>query len=112
MILASIRQERRHVSLRMARLGSIRATEILEQVARDHRIGVVQLRSHHQPKHFIDARRDFCQRARGEGLSMSVIAEVLKKDRSTVSYHLRPDVQERKRAMRVYKSTWQAAADA
>lgn len=91
------------VSTRRAgtRPGASRAMALLEQISAAHNIDIRSLRAKANFRHFNLARRDYCVRGLEAGIGTAALADVLRRDRSTVVYHQRPDMQIRKRAQRL-----------
>ncbi len=83
----------------MARIGTSRAVELLQEVSRDLDISVKAMQSSARYEFLVEARREFCVRGVKEGLLVRTLAAALNRDVKTIAYHAFPAYRERKIAM-------------
>lgn len=83
------------------RPGASRAAALLKQISAIHNVDIRSLRAKANYRHFCNARRDYCVRGLAAGIKSDALADALCRDRTTVVYHQRPDIQIRKRAQRL-----------
>lgn len=70
--------------------------EIIAAVMTQHRVGPKDFFGVGQAAHLVDARRAAIIRLKRAGWKVPMIAQVMRRDRSTVRYWLRPDYQARR----------------
>jgi chromosomal replication initiation ATPase DnaA len=73
-----------------------KAEEILLMVSREYLISVETMRGNDREARVVRARRDFCLRTKAHGIGCITAAKVLWRNHSTVMYHQRPDMQNRR----------------
>ena len=83
------------------RPGTSKARALLEEVARAHRVDVKSLKEHANFRHLMNARRDYCVLGLERGIGLGALAGVLGRDRTTIVYHQRPEMRERKQDQRM-----------
>lgn len=83
------------------RPGAGMAMALLKQVSAEHNIDVRSLKARANHRHFCLARRDYCIRGMKAGIGLWALADALCRDRTTIAYHQRSDMQTRKRAQRL-----------
>lgn len=80
----------------MARPGTARALEILHEVSIKHGIDMPSLASTMAIRTMALARREYCIRGIGEGISARTLGPIINRDPTTVLYHASVDMRERK----------------
>ncbi len=81
----------------MARIGTARALELLQQVAAEHNLTTLAITGKCRVARIAAARKAFCAAAVAEKITLQVVADILCCDYSTVSYHASPSMKDRKR---------------
>jgi hypothetical protein len=82
-----------------------RAQVILQLVARKYMVSLEDLMSDDRSSGLVAARREFFERAKAEGIGSTTIAKTIRRNHSTVLYHLKPDMQAARRERYIAKTT-------
>lgn len=85
------------------RLGASRAAALLKQISAEHNIDVRSLKAKASFRHLVLARRDYCLRGLEMGIGVRALAGTLNRERTTILYHQRPDMQIRKKQWRAMR---------
>jgi hypothetical protein len=72
--------------------------EIIEDVIRRHKVGPKDLFGYSHMPHIVKARRDAARRMFAAGLSVPVIARLMRRGPTTILYHVKPDIRRRRLA--------------
>jgi len=87
----------------MARPGTRQALALLEEIADKHDVNTLILRSPFKHRRAIMAKKDFCRQAKAAGIPYLTMAQVLNLTHTTVLYHAKPEMQERKKLTRTVR---------
>lgn len=74
-----------------------RAQVILQLVARKYMLSLADMRGDDRAVRLVEARREYCLRAKAEGIGSTTIGKILHRDQDTVRYHFNPKKQEARR---------------
>lgn len=73
-----------------------KAEQILLMVSREYLVSVEALRGNDRDRRIVRARREFCLRAKANGIGCIIAAKVLWRDHATVLFHQKPELQRRR----------------
>lgn len=82
----------------MARVGTEKAKSLLYEIARKHNTDPRSVIEGSRDREYNAVKQEFCKTMKDRGISLWVAAELLKLDRTTITYYANPEYRERKKA--------------
>lgn len=82
------------------------ARQMLKDLAGERKAAVRDIVGRYNEPQFVALRVEFIKRASALGLGCITIGRILERDHTTILYHLKPEMQTRKREQRL---RWEAA---
>lgn len=86
----------------------VRSRSVLQTVAARHKLQISDILGRDRFAHFLDARREAIRELATAGLTLTTIARVMGRDRSTIVHHLDPVLRASKLA---FNKRWRLARD-